>query len=125
MRIGAKGSSGDRVFEIANATSKPLWGGRRYAPYAFTEHGAIMAASVLNTPRTIEVSVYVGRTFVKFRELLATHQDLAHKLAELERRVGGHDEAIRSLVAAIRERMTPPAEKPRGRIGFRALAARE
>jgi len=94
-------------------------------PYAFTEHGAIMAASVLNTPRAIEMSVYVVRTFSKLREMLATHKDLAHKLAELERRVVGHDEAIRSLVAAIRELMTPPAEKPRGRIGFRAPAARE
>jgi hypothetical protein len=64
-------------------------------PNAFTEHGAIMAASVLNTPRAMDMSVYVVRTFIKLRRLLATHQELAHKLAELERRVGSHDEAIR------------------------------
>ncbi len=59
----------------------------RYLPYAFTEHGAIMAASVLNTPRAIEVSVYVVRAFVKLREVLSTHKELAGKLAELERKV--------------------------------------
>ena len=82
--------------------------GRRYLPYAFTEHGAIMAASVLNTPRAIEASVYVVRAFVKLRELLSTHKELAGKLAELERKVGSHDVAIQSLVAAIRRLMEPP-----------------
>ena len=87
-------------------------------PFAFTEHGAIMAASVLNTPRAIQASVYVVRAFVKLRELLATHRELSHKLAELERKVSGHDEAIRSLVVAIRQLMNPPMEPKRGRIGF-------
>jgi hypothetical protein len=93
-------------------------GGRRYLPYAFTEHGAIMAASVLNTPRAIEASVYVVRTFVKLRELLSTHKELAGKLAELERKVGSHDVAIQSLVTAIRRLMEPPPAPPRPRIGF-------
>jgi hypothetical protein len=88
-------------------------------PHAFTEHGAIMAASVLNTSRAIEVSVYVVRTFIKLREVLASHKELAHKLAELERKLETHDEAIRSLVGAIRQLMTPPPEPQRGRIGFR------
>lgn len=102
------------------ATSSPgRHGGRRYRPYAFTEHGAIMAASVLNTPRAIEVSVYVVRAFVKLRELLSTHKEMAGKLAELERKVAGHDAAVQSLVAAIRRLMEPPAP-PRPRIGFRA-----
>jgi hypothetical protein len=92
-------------------------------PSAFTEHGAMMAASVLNTPRAIEMSVYVVRTFVKLRTLLATHQDLAHKLAELDRRVAGHDDAIRTLVTAIRQLMAAPADKPKGRIGFRGAEA--
>lgn len=83
---------------------------------AFTEHGAIMAASVLNTPRAIEVSVHVVRTFVKLREALSTHKELAHKLAELERK-GTHDEAIRTLLGTIRQLMAPAAPK-RGRIGF-------
>ena len=96
-------------------------GGRRYLPYAFTEHGAIMAAGVLNTPRAIEVSVYVVRAFVKLREYVAAHRQLARKLAELERKVGSHDKAIRSLVATIRELMQPPATtKPHRQIGFHA-----
>jgi hypothetical protein len=95
-------------------------GGRRYRPFAFTEHGAIMAASVLNTPQAIEASVYVVRAFVKLRELLATHKELAGKLAELERKVGAHDASIRSLVTAIRRLMEPPPTPPRRRIGFHA-----
>jgi len=99
-------------------TSKKGRGGRRYRPYAFTEHGAIMAASVLNSERAVKVSVYVVRAFVKLREMLAAHKQLARKLAELERRLEGHDEQIASLVAAIRELMAPPPASRRRRIGF-------
>jgi phage regulator Rha-like protein len=95
-----------------------LWGGRRYRPYAFTEHGAIMAASVPNSERAVKVSVYVVRAFVKLREMLAAHKQLARKLAELEARLDSHDEQIVSLVKAIRELMTPPPESKRKRIGF-------
>jgi hypothetical protein len=95
------------------------YGGRRYLPYVFTEHGAIMAASVLNSPRAVEVSVFVVRAFVKLREIALTHKDLAKKLAELEKKVGIHDSSIREIIAAIRQLMTPPAEsKPKRRIGF-------
>ena len=90
-------------------------------PNAFTEHGAIMVASVLNTKRAIQVSVFVVRAFVKLREMLATHKELAHKLAELERKLQNHDESIRSLVVVIRQLMTPPEqepEPPKKRIGF-------
>ena len=87
-------------------------------PYAFTEYGALMAASILNTPRAIDVSVFVVRAFVKLRELLSTHKELAGKLAELERKVGSHDVAIQSLVTAIRRLMEPPPVPPRPRIGF-------
>ncbi len=100
--------------QIATASKRNV----RYRPYAFTEHGAIMAASVLNTPRAIEVSVYVVRAFVKLREYVAAHRELARKLAELERKVGSHDEAIRSLVATIRELMQAPAATKARRIGF-------
>ena len=86
-------------------------------PYAFTEHGAIMLAAVLNTPRAIEVSVFVVRAFVKLREILTTHKALAHKLAELESKIETHDEAIRSLVSAIRQLMAPPAVGQK-KIGF-------
>ncbi len=91
-------------------------------PNAFTEHGAIMVAGILNTPRAVEVSVFVVRAFVKLREMLAAHKELAHKLAELERKVEGHDNAIKALVGAIRQLMTPPPEPKKGRIGFRTPA---
>ena len=87
-------------------------------PHAFTEHGALMAASILSTPRAIDVSVYVIRAFVRLRELLSTHKELAHKLADLERRVSSHDEAIQSLVAAIRRLMQPPPSALPRPIGF-------
>ena len=90
----------------------------RQLPYAFTEHGALMAASILNTPRAIEVSVYLIRAFVTLRELLSTHKELAAKLAELERKVSSHDGAIQSLLAAIRQLMAPPPTPPRRKIGF-------
>ena len=105
------------------ATSKRGRGGRRYAPYAFTEHGAIMAANVLNTKRAIAASVYVVRAFVRLRQILATNKALAHKLAELERKVESHDGDIRSLFDAIR-RLMVPAEHRRRRIGFRAWDGR-
>ena len=99
-------------------SSSTSHGGRRYLPNAFTEHGALMAASILNTPRAMDVSVYVIRAFVKLRELLSTHKELAGKLAELERKVGAHDVAIQSLVTAIRQLMQPPPAPPRRQIGF-------
>ncbi len=99
------------------ATSNRTRGGRRYRPYAFTEHGAIMVASVLNTRRAIEASLYVVRAFVKLSEMLATHKELASKLAELEERMEVHDEEILALFEAIRQLMEPP-EKPGRPIGF-------
>jgi ORF6N domain len=103
------------------ATSKPGRGGRRKLPLAFTEHGAIMAASVLNTARAIEVSVYVVRAFVKLRELLVSHKELAKRLDELEARIEQrlttHDQAIAGILEAIRELMRPPETKKRP-IGF-------
>jgi hypothetical protein len=105
------------------ATSKPGSGGRRYLPYAFTEHGAIMLANVLNTSRAAEVSVYVVRAFVRLRQMAGMNAVMAEKLAELERRVTGHDEAIHSLVQTIRQLMAPSA-KPRRSIGFRVEEGR-
>jgi hypothetical protein len=94
------------------------WGGRRKPPHAFTEHGALMAATVLNTPRAVEVGVYVVRAFIRLRELLASHAELSHKLLELEGRLDGHDKQIGALIQAIRELLTQP-EKPERQIGFR------
>ncbi|MFH0814152.1 MAG: ORF6N domain-containing protein, partial [Pseudomonadota bacterium] len=91
----------------------------KYLPYAFTEHGAIMAANVLNSPQAVKMSVFVVRAFVKLREMLSTHKELAHKLAALERKLQNHDESIRFLVVAIRQLMRPPeTEPPKKRIGF-------
>lgn len=94
------------------------WGGRRYLPYVFTEHGAIMAASVLNTPRAIETSVLVVRAFTRLRQILASHKELVFKLKELERKLGTHDKAIKNLFATIRQLMAPPEPKKHP-IGFR------
>ncbi len=97
-------------------------------PYAFTEHGAIMAAAVLNTPLAVEVSVYVVRAFVRLRVMLVSNVELARKLERLEHKLElhdgkltTHDEAIAAVLSAIRELMAPPApEKPpkKRRIGF-------
>jgi hypothetical protein len=86
-------------------------------PYAFTEHGAVMAASVLNSKRAVEVSVFVVRAFVRMSRMLASHRQLALKLAELEARVSTHDRSIQSLLAAIKLLMQPPEPKKK-RIGF-------
>jgi hypothetical protein len=91
----------------------------RFPPLAFTEHGAIMAATVLNSPRAVEMSVYVVRAFVRLRELLASNTVLARKLNELEGKLKNHDEAIVAILSAIRELMNPPPPKRRG-IGFTA-----
>ena len=89
----------------------------RFSPYAFTEHGAIMAANVLNSKQAVRMSVFVVRAFVRLREALAIHKDLARKLEALEKRVGVHDAQIQAVFDAIRELMKVP-EKPKRRIGF-------
>jgi len=99
--------------------SKPRGrGGRRNAPYVFTEQGVAMLSSVLRSKRAIHVNIMIVRAFVKLRELAGGHRALATKLAQLERKVGGHDGQIRSLFNAIRQLMEPPSSKPR-RIGFK------
>lgn len=99
-------------------------GGRRTAPYAFTEHGALMAATILSTPRAVEVSVYVMRAFVQLRDLLAGNKELARGLKDLERRLtrklADHDQAIADILDAIRELMEPP-DPPKRPIGFVTL----
>ena len=99
------------------------WGGRRYRPYAFTEHGAIQAANVLNTARAVEMGVYVVRAFVKLRELLASNKELARRLdeleARLEKKLTTHDEAIAAMLSAMRELLNTPRPKRRP-IGFTA-----
>jgi hypothetical protein len=108
------------------ATSSSDHGGRRYLPHAFTEHGAIMAATVLNSKRAIEMSLFVVRAFVRMREASAANRQIVAKLAELERRLERHDGDIQQLIEAIRELMAPEPANPR-RIGFEAprLAKRQ
>ena len=103
------------------ATSRFRHGGRRHLPFAFTEHGAIMAATVLSTKRAIEMSVFVVRAFVRLRDRLATSTRVAGKLTELERRLKGHDASIHAIIEAIRELMAPQPRKRR-KIGFRVPA---
>lgn len=99
------------------ATSS-LHGGHRHPPIAFSEHGALMLASILNSAVAIEASVRVVRTFVLMREELAAHKELAQKLAELEQTVSGHDSQIQNLFEAIRHLIEPPLPESRKQIGF-------
>jgi hypothetical protein len=91
----------------------------RALPTAFTEHGAIMVATVLKTRRAVEMSVFVVRAFVELREILTRNSDLARKLAELEQKISRHDKEIVSIVAAVRQLALAPAQPRRG-IGFTA-----
>ncbi|MCX6339319.1 MAG: ORF6N domain-containing protein [Candidatus Aureabacteria bacterium] len=98
------------------ATTSSGWGGTRKPPYAFTEHGAIMAATVLNSPLAIEMSIFVVRAFVKLRRIIASHVELARKLKEMEKT---YDAQFKVVFDAIRELMSP-LEKPKRLIGFHA-----
>lgn len=89
----------------------------RFLPYAFTEHGAIMAANVLNSPRAVQMSVFVVRAFVRLRQMVGAHGEMAAKLSELERKVASHDGDIKALFDAIRRLMAPPQPQKR-KIGF-------
>jgi hypothetical protein len=128
---------GDFVFQLTqqefdnlmlqNATSSSGHGGRRKPPYAFTEHGAIMAANVLSSAQAVQMSVFGVRAFVKMREVLVANQALAGKLAELEQKLAGrldvHEKAILLILDEIKKLMAPPPpqpEKPRKLIGFQA-----
>jgi len=115
--------------EFANLKSRfatSSWGGRRKRPLAFTEHGAIQAATILNSPCAVEMSVYVVRAFVKLREVLSTNRELARRFEQLESRLDSklteHDEAIAAILSAIRELMRP-RDPPRRGIGFTAKLA--
>jgi len=96
-------------------TSKTGRGGRRYPPYAFTEQGVAMLSSVLKSKRAIQVNIEIMRTFVKLRRMLASHEELARKLAALERK---YDAQFKVVFDAIRELMKPPEPKQR-KIGFK------
>jgi len=99
-------------------TSSSAWGGSRYAPLAFTEHGAIMAANVLRSPRATEMSVFVVRAFIKMREQLLSRAELETRLTQIENVLLAHDDGIRKLYRQIRPLLLPPPDPPVKRIGF-------
>ncbi|MDE2313065.1 MAG: ORF6N domain-containing protein [Elusimicrobia bacterium] len=101
------------------AISSSSYGGRRKLPLVFTQEGVAMLSGILNSPQAIRVNIAIMRAFVKLRETLALHKELAVKLADLERRVSNHDGHIRSLFEAIRRLMDPPV-KSKPIIGFRS-----
>ena len=94
------------------------WGGRRYAPYAFTEQGVAMLSSVLRSPRAVAVNVEIMRAFVRLRQMLASNAELARKLDALEKK---YDDQFQIVFDAIRQSMLPPETKPKRRIGFRVV----
>ncbi len=102
-----------------SVTSKnPGRGGRRYAPYAFTEQGVAMLSSVLKSPRAIAANIEIMRAFVRLRELIASNKELAAKLGHLEKKLGTHDQAITEIMHAIRQLMMPPEPAKKRPIGF-------
>ena len=90
----------------------------KYLPYAFTEQGVAMLSTVLKSKRAIQVNIAIMRVFVRLRHILLAHKELAHKLAELERKIEKHDTDIQSIFETIRQLMSPPPDKPKRRIGF-------
>jgi hypothetical protein len=106
-----------RILRSQSVISSGGHGRRRTRPWAFTEHGAIMAATVLSSTRAIEMSIFVVRAFLQLRDLTASHGQLAVKLADLERRVTDHDLELKQMVGALRRLLAPPLRERR-RIGF-------
>lgn len=101
----------------SNPTAKM---GLRRAPYAFTEQGVAMLSSVLKSERAVEVNIQIMRTFVKLREILSSHKDMAHKLGELEKKYSEHDRKFQLVFDAIRKLMEPPPAAKKRPIGFHA-----
>lgn len=88
-------------------------------PYAFTEQGVAMLSSILHSEQAIKINIAIMRAFVKLREMLSTNKELAHKLAQLERKTERHDDEIKVIFNAIRQLMAPPPEGKKRRIGFK------
>lgn len=114
----------DFMFQLTNqefidlrsqSVTSSSWGGRRYAPYVFTEQGVAMLSSVLNSDRAIEVNILIMRAFVKLREMISTNKDLAKKLEDLEKK---YDSQFKMVFDAIRQLMTPPEPNKKRTIGF-------
>ena len=109
--------------EVANLRSQSVTsndgpGGLRYQPFAFTEHGILMAATVLNSPRAVQMSIVIVRVLSALRRMALAQEELAEKLMELEARVGAHDEEIAEIIQAIRQLAAPPGPEHGRKIGF-------
>lgn len=104
----------DLKFQIG--TSR--WGGRRKIPNVFTEQGVAMLSSVLNNDRAIAVNIQIIRAFTKLREMIADHKEIRVKIDAMERKVGQHDQEIKTIFSAIKQLLTPP-DKPKKKIGFK------
>jgi hypothetical protein len=107
-----------RLESATSSTASTTHGGRRYAPLAFTEHGAIMASMVLNGERAAALAVYVVRAFVELRALIGSNKELAAKVHALERKVSVHERSIAHLADAMAELLAAPAPAPKRPIGF-------
>lgn len=114
---GSQEAGSVQILRSQNVTTKETRGGRRYLPYAFTEHGALMAANVLRSRRAIQMSVVIVQTFVRLQRMAVSVDALSRKVEELERATHENRDQIKQIVAAIRQLMAPP-EKPRREIGF-------
>ena len=107
--------SAEEFADLKSQIVTSSWGGRRTAPYAFTEQGVAMLSSVLRSPRAVQVNVEIMRTFVRLRRMLESHADLARKLEALERK---YDRQFKVVFDAIRKIMTPDPPPKRRQIGF-------
>lgn len=110
--------TGPTLLRSQIVTSNAGRGGRRYAPYAFTEHGALMAANILNSPRAVAMSVYVIRAFIKIREQLAANTAILKRLAEIDKILLIHDVTLREILQKLRPLLEPPPVPPQPEIGF-------
>ncbi len=96
----------------------------KFRPYAFTEHGAIMAANVLNSPRAVAMSVFVVRAFVQQRDVLAANADILKRIAEIDKELLLHDSALRDIYHRLQPLLQPPPVPPKPQIGFRESSPR-
>ena len=116
------------VQPVESAGVRPRWsqsatashGGRRYCPWAFTEHGAVMAANILHSERAIRMSVFVVRAFVRLREHIAANRTILKRLAEIDKTLLEHDTALLDLYEKLQPLLQPPPDKPTRRIGFQS-----
>lgn len=118
----------DFMFQLTNAEAKILrfqigissgsYGGRRYRPYVFTEHGVAMLSSVLRSPRAVQMNIFIIRAFVKLREVLSNHKDLARRIEDIERRQRRHANRLEGVYSIVKELLETPL-KSKGKFGFK------